>query len=183
MVNLQRGIQQLAHRLESGRGIHQRGKRRRDAAHQIGVAQNRVPQRRLLRAVARPGALNNIADFHIRRAGDFAAFAVDAVFQRFIVQLAVLQAQALAVRPGLFRPGIAWVHAADRADGGTHRAFDAAFKTGVVHCSASVRWLICSATYSAVTAQTPPPHPWAMGSYPPSSEPMAKRVLTGLPES
>ena len=106
MVNLQRGIQQLAHRLESGRGIHQRGKRRRDAAHQIGVAQNRVPQRRLLRAVARPGALNNIADFHIRRAGDFAAFAVDAVFQRFIVQLAVLQAQALAVRPGLFRPGI-----------------------------------------------------------------------------
>lgn len=123
------------------------------------MAEDGIAQGRLLRAIARPGALDDIADFHIRRAGDFTTFAVDTVFQRLVVQLTVLQTQTLAVRPGLFRSGIARVHAADRADGRANRAFNAAFKTGIVHFSASARWLICSATYSAVTAQTPPPHP------------------------
>ena len=173
MVDFERRIQQPAHRLQGGGGIDDRRERRREATHQIGVAQYRVTQRRFLRTVAGAGALDDIAYFHVRRAGNFAAFAVDAVFQRLVVERAILQAQTLPVGTGLFRAGIARIDAADRANRGADRAFDTAFKLGVVHCAPSLRWIICSATCSAVTAQTPPPQPCATGSYPPRTEPMA----------
>ncbi len=71
------------------------------------MAEDGVAQGRLLLAVLCPGALNDIANFHIRRAGDLAALAVNAVLQRLVVQRAILQTQAFAVRPRLFRAGIA----------------------------------------------------------------------------
>lgn len=67
------------------------------------MAEDGVAQGRLLLAVLCPGALNDIANFHIRRAGDLAALAVNAVLQRLVVQRAILQTQAFAVRPRLFR--------------------------------------------------------------------------------
>ncbi len=123
------------------------------------MAEDSIAQGRLLRAVARAGTLNDVTNFDVRRAGHFAAFAVDAVFQRIVVQRTVFQAQTFTVRPGLFRTRVARVYAANRADRGADGAFNTAFKSGVVHCSASMRWIICSATWSAVTAQTPPPQP------------------------
>lgn len=58
------------------------------------MAEDGVAQGRLLLAVLCPGALNDIANFHIRRAGDLAALAVNAVLQRLVVQRAILQTQA-----------------------------------------------------------------------------------------
>lgn len=46
MVDFERRIQQPAHRLQGGGGIDDRRERRREATHQIGVAQYRVTQRR-----------------------------------------------------------------------------------------------------------------------------------------
>jgi hypothetical protein len=104
VIDFKRRIEQGVPVLAGG-GVDQRGKRRGEGAHQVGMAEDGIAQRRLLLAVLCARALDNIANFDIRRAGDFAALAVDAVFQRLVVQRAVLQAQALAVRPGLFRPG------------------------------------------------------------------------------
>ncbi len=75
-------------------------------------------------------AVNDIANFHIRRAGDPAALAVNAVLQRLVVQRAILQTQAFAVRPRLFRARIARIDPTYRAGGGTDRALNAAFKNG-----------------------------------------------------
>ncbi len=123
------------------------------------MAEDGVAQGRLLLAVLCPGALNDIANFHIRRAGDLAALAVNAVLQRLVVQRAILQTQAFAVRPRLFRAGIARIDPTYRAGGGTDRALNAAFKTGIVHGRPPARAWICLAACSAVTAQTPPPQP------------------------
>ena len=139
VVDFERRIQQPAYRLQGGGGIDDRCERRRKAAHQIGVAQYRVTQRRFLRTVAGAGALDDIANFHVRRTGDFAAFAVDAVFQRLVVERAVLQAQALPVGTRLLRAGIARIDAADRANRGADRAFDTVFKSGVIHFAPSRR--------------------------------------------
>lgn len=123
------------------------------------MAKDGVAQGRLLLAVLCPGALNDIANFHIRRAGDLAALAVNAVLQRLVVQRAILQTQAFAVRPRLFRARIARIDPTYRAGGGTDRALNAAFKTGIVHGRPPARAWICLAACSAVTAQTPPPQP------------------------
>ncbi len=66
------------------------------------MAENRIAQVRVLLAIVGARALDNIADFHIGRAGHFAALAVDAVLERFIVQRAVFTPQAFAIRPRLF---------------------------------------------------------------------------------
>ena len=164
MVDFQRGVQQLAYRLQAGGGVDDGRKRRGKRTHQIGMAENRIAQAGFLLAIVGARALDNIADFHIGRAGHFAALAVDAVLERFIVQRAVFTPQAFAIWPRLFWPRIARVDAAHRADGGAHGTFDAVFKTLLVHASPPARPMICLAACRAVAAQTPPPQPWAIGS-------------------
>ncbi len=91
-----------------------------------------VAQRRLALGEVGAGALNDVADFDVGRAGHFTALAIGAVFQRFVVQRRIFQPQPLAVRPRLFWPRIERVHFGDRAVGGADGAFDAAFKAVVL---------------------------------------------------
>ena len=80
VIDFKRGIEESPYRLQPGGGVHQRGKRRGEGAHQVGVAEDRIAQRGLLPTVLHARPLDNIADFDVRRAGNLAAFAVDAVF-------------------------------------------------------------------------------------------------------
>ncbi len=80
VVNLEGAIEKLTHGLKNGGGVDDRGEGRRERAHQVGMAKDGIADTRLLLAIVGAGALDNIANFHIRWAGDLAAFAVDAVF-------------------------------------------------------------------------------------------------------
>ncbi|EPF15956.1 hypothetical protein HMPREF0201_03133 [Cedecea davisae DSM 4568] len=96
------------------------------------MAENGVTQGRFVFAIFGARALNNIADFNFRRAGDFAAFAVGAVFQRVVVQRRIFETQPLAIRPGLFWPWIFRANPANRAGGSADRTLNTAFKAGFI---------------------------------------------------
>ncbi|CSF09754.1 Uncharacterised protein [Shigella sonnei] len=107
------------------------------------MTQHKITQRRARGVIFCPRALDNIANLHIGRAGDFTTFAVDAIFQRLVIQCAIFQTQTLAIRPGLFWPWITGIHPAHRAGGGADGALNAVFEAGVVHCWPPARWAIC----------------------------------------
>ncbi|MNZ91370.1 hypothetical protein D3C78_1103520 [compost metagenome] len=166
MVNLQRLVEQGTHRLKPGSGINNRRKWRRQRAHEIGMAEDSVTQRGLALGKVGAGALNDVADFDVGRAGHLTAFAVGAILQRLIIQRRILQSQALAVRPRLFWPRIERIHLGHRTIGGTDGTFDAILKTVVfmqAHGRSSCA-AICCATYSAPISETPAPQPCCRGS-------------------
>ena len=133
MVDFQRRIQQLAYRFQAGGGVNDGGKRRGQRTHQVGVAEDGIAQSRFRVAIIGAGALYNVANFDIGWARHFTALTVNAVFQRIIVQSAVFTPQTFTVRPGLFRPRIAWIDAAHRTNGGADGAFNAVFETLLAH--------------------------------------------------
>ncbi len=104
MIDAHDLIHDHLHGFEPHRGVDDRRQRRRERSHQIGVGEHELAQSRPLLAVLDARELDDVADTHVRRAGHFAAFAVEAVFERLVVEAGLFQAQAFAVGPRLLRP-------------------------------------------------------------------------------
>ena len=120
-VDLQHLVHQEFHRLEAEREVHHRGHARGHAAHEVGVAEHRVAQRGPRVGVFDAGGLDDVADLDVVGAGHLAPLAVEAVFQRLVVEIGPLEAVSLAVGTGLLRAGVVGIDgrdgAVDRADG------------------------------------------------------------------
>ena len=121
-------VQDRLGRAEAGHAVDERGERTGERAHEIGAGEDPVAELGLGLGILDAGGLDDVGDIHAGRAGDLAALAVEAVFQRFIEEVRVFQAEAFPVRTGLFRAGIAGIGRNDRAIGGTDRALHALFE-------------------------------------------------------
>ena len=124
VVDLQHLVHDEFHGAQAECEIHQRGHRRGHGAHGVGVGEHRVAQRRSSFGIFYPGRLYDVADLHIVGACHLAALAVEAVFQRLIVEIRAFEAVALAVRTGLFRPRVVGVDGRDRTIDRAYGAFD-----------------------------------------------------------
>ena len=110
---------------EGGGSVHNGRERAGELAHEIRVRQHDVAELGLRVVVLDAGGLDNVRHFHAGRAHDFAALAVQAVLERLVEEVRILEAEPLSVGAGLFGAGVARVHRHDRAIGRADGAFHA----------------------------------------------------------
>ena len=116
------------HGLERNRCVDNRSESRCHRADKIGACEHAVAQRRAVFAVFYTCKLDDVADFDIGRACHLASLAIEAIFQRFVVEVFATKAQSFSVGTGLLRSGIFGAHGNYRAVGCASRAFEALLK-------------------------------------------------------
>ncbi len=132
-VDAHRGIHQILHRVQPEGEIHQWSEGRCHRSHEVGIGQHGVAQRRAALGIFDAGGLDDIAYAHIVGTCHLASFAVETVFECFIIEEWLLQPIALAVGTGLFRTGIIGIDGCHRAVDGADGAFYARFEIIVAY--------------------------------------------------
>ena len=127
-VDFEHFVHNQLHGLHPEREIDDGGHRGGHLPHEVGVREERVAQRGFTFGVFYSRRLDNVANFDIVGTSHLAAFAVETIFEGFVVEIRTFQPVAFAVGSGLFRPGIVGVDGRHWAIDRAYRAFYARFE-------------------------------------------------------
>ena len=170
---------------QAGDSVHQGSERTGHAAHEIGAGEHPVAQAGLFVSIFHPGGLDDVGHLHAGRAHDFAPLAVQAVLERLVEEIRILQAEAFTVRTGLLGAGIARIHRHDRtvsrADGAFHALLEIMGAGGIFLQFHTLPPLMVSTAAKAVRMAMPAAVPKSSFRVFPRTEPMANRFCTGSP--
>ena len=135
LVHLQEGVQGRFGDGHPRDAVHHGRERTGQRAHEIRGGQDAVPELGLGLVVLDAGRLDEVRHVHAGRAGYLAAFAVEAILERIIEEIRILQAQALTVGAGLLGAGIQRIHlqhrAVRRTDGALHALLEVVLGDGI----------------------------------------------------
>ncbi len=106
VINLKHLVHEILDRFQPEREVYYRSHARGDIAHEVGVGEQRVAQRRTVVRVLDACGLDYVADFDIVGTCHLAPLAVKTVFQCLVVEIWTLQPVSLTIWTGLLRSRI-----------------------------------------------------------------------------